>query len=410
MGHLSSSFAVLLLALFTTWLLHLRPYLAAIGIPGRSVESVGNGNCKTVPELQACESKSTAATYPALPPSDARAEVVLHQPSGLVYLACSTPADRMQWMPAVNKLNTSRMFEADYVATYDPRTSAIKRLTFTGLASRGGIALHGMDVVPSLHDPSHLYVYVVNHRRPLAGDPWKVGADSVIEVFETRLSDSELRHVRTFEDPTVIITPNDVVGSPDGQSVYFTNDNAQKLGLKRHLNVLLQPYDTSVGFCDADQGCKFAYRGLHASNGIVKGLGHDNDTYYVADYMLGEITVLERKPDNTFMYVEAIKTGYAADNLAIDSNGALWVAGITDLLGLVFRKFENPSELVPSTALRVTVNNDSTSFYGEKYSVDKIFEDPGQLASGITSVVYDTQGGLLFMHGAISTHFTICEL
>jgi len=98
--------------------------------------------------------------------------------------------------------------------------------------------------------------------------------------------------------------------------------------------------------------------------------------------------------------------------------------GLSDLLGLTFRQFEDPSELVASAALRVTVNNGPSSFYGEKYNVDKVdglflffyrdpssptifkvFEDPGHLASGITSVVYDSQRGQLFMHGNHLFHY-----
>ncbi|KAI6046091.1 hypothetical protein EDC04DRAFT_1872068 [Pisolithus marmoratus] len=409
MGRIFRSLAVLVLAILIAGYIHLKPYLAAMGI-GRSIESIGTGNCSIVSELQACE------------------KIILHQPSGLLYLACSTLHGRLQWMPAVNRFNASGMSEDDHVAVYDYETNSVTRLAFTGLSSRGGISLHGMDVVSSAQEPSTLYVYLVNHRKPAAGDPSRVGADSVIEVFETRLGDSELRHIRTFESPTVIITPNDVVGSPDGKSVYFTNDHARKSGLKRHLNVLIQPYDTSVGFCHADYGCKFAYRGLHASNGIVKGLGHDNDTYYVADFMLGEITVLKKGPDHTLLFSEAIKTGnafglcsvgvraaqlfvgLAADNLAIDSNGALWVAGLADVLGFISRKFEDPSAHVASTGLRVTVNSDLDSLYGQRYSVDKVFEDSGRLASGITTVVYDSQRERLFMHGVVSTHLTICKL
>ena len=48
--------------------------------------------------------------------------------------------------------------------------------------------------------------------------------------------------------------------------------------------------------------------------------------------------------------------------------------GLSDLFGLLFRKFKDPSEMVASTALRVTVNGGPSSFYGEKYSVDKVVE------------------------------------
>lgn len=132
-------------------------------------------------------------------------------------------------MPTLDRLNASGRSELDYVATYDPRTGAINQLTF-GPLPPGGISLHGMDVVPSFDDPSVLYVYLVNHRKPESADARKVGADSVIEVFRTHIESSMLEHVRTFQDPAVVVTPNDVVGSPDGKSVHFTNDHRYKTG------------------------------------------------------------------------------------------------------------------------------------------------------------------------------------
>ena len=226
MGRIYCSLAVLLVAFLVTWLLHLSQYLMAIGV-GRTVESVGTSNCKTIPELQACESKPVLSLKLS---TESFPEIVLHQPSGIIYLACSTLQDRAQWMPAVNNLNASGISGNDHVATYDPQTNTVKRLTLSGFSSRD-LSVHGMDVVASEHDPSILYVYLVNHRKPISGDPQRIGADSVIEVFQTQIGHNELTYMRTFEDPTVIITPNDVVGSPDGTSIYFTNDHARKTGL-----------------------------------------------------------------------------------------------------------------------------------------------------------------------------------
>lgn len=158
---------------------------------------------------------------------------MLYQPTGLVYLACSTPRNRIHWTPSLERLNASGRSDLDYVATYDPYTETISRLSFSGFLSPGTLALHGMDVVPSVDDPSVLYVYLVNHRNPGSADARQVGADSVIEVFRTHVGNTTLEYVRTFQDPSVIITPNDVVGSPDGRSVYFTNDHKHKTGLVR---------------------------------------------------------------------------------------------------------------------------------------------------------------------------------
>lgn len=132
----------------------------------------------------------------------------------------------------MGRLNESGGSFTDYVATYDPRRSRITRLTVTDFPNADrGLSLHGMDVVPSASDPSLLYIYLVNHRAPVGAKAVDVGADSVIEIFETYSGSGVMRHVHTVEDE-VIRTPNDVVGSPDGKSFWFTNDHGvNKVGL-----------------------------------------------------------------------------------------------------------------------------------------------------------------------------------
>jgi hypothetical protein len=88
-----------------------------------------------------------------------------------------------------------------------------------------------MDVVQSTSNPSELFVYLVNHRIPLGdANPVEVGADSVIEIFTTTVGGTTLNHKRTIEDP-IIVTPNSVSGSGDGESFYFTNDRGVRVGL-----------------------------------------------------------------------------------------------------------------------------------------------------------------------------------
>jgi hypothetical protein len=126
----------------------------------------------------------------------------------------------------------------DYVATYDPShankpSKAIKRLTLKGFNDPRGLHVHGLDVVPSRNNPKLLYVYLVNHRpqpTTAANTSAEIGADSVIEVFSTKLGSDTLLHIKTVRDPRIIVTPNDVSGSPDGNSFFFTNDHSVKLG------------------------------------------------------------------------------------------------------------------------------------------------------------------------------------
>lgn len=163
---------------------------------------------------------------------DMFAEIVLHQPSGLLYAACSTPLKRKFWIPGLGHLDaTARLEEEkDYIATYDFSTSTVSRLNLAGFEDPRGLFVHGFDLVPSSTNPNDLFVYVINHRPPVHEDTTRVGSDSVMEIFRTTVGDGTLRHVTTVRD-AVIETPNDVLGFPDGKSFYFTNDHGRKIGL-----------------------------------------------------------------------------------------------------------------------------------------------------------------------------------
>lgn len=164
-------------------------------------------------------------------------EIVLHQPTGVIYLACSSLYSRSHWLPAIGSLNATGASNEDYIATYDPATSQVTRLSTPDFNNGRGLSLHGMDVVPSSSNPQDLYIYLVNHRIPLGGrSPEQVGADSVIEIFKTTIGGNALTHIKTVED-SIIIAPNDVVGSADGNSFYFTNDHAIKVGFVSSLSL-----------------------------------------------------------------------------------------------------------------------------------------------------------------------------
>ncbi|KAG6820987.1 hypothetical protein H0H93_008616 [Arthromyces matolae] len=320
-------------------------------------------------------------------------EIVLHQPTGILYLACSTPSSRTVWMPGAGRLdadNTHASF-ADFVATYDPASGRIARLQFADFNLTRGFSAHGMDVVPSSSDPLELYVYLVNHRRPLLN---QVGADSSIEIFRTTIGSNSLTHIRTVEDP-IIRCPNDIVGYPDGLSFYFTNDRNEKVGLMRNLEIIGRS-SSSVGYCHFETGCKYAITNIQGSNGIARAA---NDTFYVVNSVAGSINILERQSDSTLVITDAIETDRCLDNVSIDADGSLWIAGFPDALTFLFKHFSNPLIPAASSALQMTINVSPSSFFGEKFSLRKVFEDDGNVASGATTVVHDSERDLLFLHG-----------
>ncbi|KZV93626.1 calcium-dependent phosphotriesterase [Exidia glandulosa HHB12029] len=353
----------------------------------RTIQLTGTRDCITVPELKACE------------------DLWLHQPTGLVYLACSPrPRYRQDWLNWDVQDRPGPDFY-DYFATYDQSTGVVTRLEVSGKgfdASRT-VSLHGMDIVPSKDDPQLLYVYVVNHRLKDVAD---AGTDSVIDVFKTRLGSKKLEHLRTFRDPAVIIAPNNVVGSPDGKSFYFTNSEEKQVSWRRALPrawVLFRATST-IGFCHLDHGCSFVARDMHGNNGIARVPG--NDTIYVASQGKPYITVLTPREDNTLTIVGKIHTGLPMDNLSIDKNGAIWAAAFPRSMSMVDCMADPTTKtLSPSTVLKVTRRNAS-----DEYNVEKVFEDDGSLVTTMTVAVHDAERGRLFMHGVLSEWLTVCKL
>ncbi|KAF8067647.1 hypothetical protein FPV67DRAFT_1764443 [Lyophyllum atratum] len=385
MGQLVNVLVLLIALAGGFYQLSLKPLLTKAGV-WREVGSVGSKDCTTIPALQACE------------------KLVLHQPTGVVYLACSSPSSRLAWLPAADRFNTTGASN-DYVATYDHASSRVTRLKLKNFTSKRGLSVHGMDVVPSSSNPSELFVYLINHRAPL--DPQTadhVGADSCVEVFKTTVGSDTLTHVQTVEDPA-IICPNDIVGYPDGKSFYFTNDHGEKVGLIRVLDILGRAA-TSVGYCDLKDGCKLAITKMHGVNGIARA---QNDTFYVTDTLGGAINILERQTDNSLVVTDVIPSDRFLDNAAVDSDGALWIAGFPKFWPL-FKHVQDPSIPAPSCAMRLSINTGAASFYGAKYKLENVFEDDGNIASGATSAVHDAERHRLFLHGLVAPHLTVCNV
>ena len=231
----------------------------SLGI-GRPVVGVNNHSCQKIPELPACE------------------DMWLHQETGLLYLACSDVVGRLNWLPATDNLNADKAPETDYIAILDTRASGPITSRLTHVKTSGfnkPLYLHGLDVwqVASSDEDSKptLRVFVNSHnpaRDPQTGkllDAHKLGANSTIEVFETTLGASTMRHIRTHAHPEIRTPNRPAATGPD--SFLFTNDHRDKVGHARVLDIFLPR--SNIGFCDT-KGCHSAYQGLSFPNGIVR--------------------------------------------------------------------------------------------------------------------------------------------
>lgn len=138
----------------------------------------------------------------------------------------------------------------DYIALYDFNSGTHQKLRLTGLpAEAHGIWVHGISAWVHTDDTQKLTIAINSHRPPQdRASAHSKGADSVIELFDTRVGDKELRHVATIKQD-LVRTPNSLalVGP---RKVYLTNDHRRKVHWSRHLEILYtEPSD--IVFCDA---------------------------------------------------------------------------------------------------------------------------------------------------------------
>ena len=93
----------------------------------------------------------------------------------------------------------------------------------------------------------------------------------------------------------------------------------------------------------------------------------------------------------------------------VDSKGAIWAAGLPKVLATRAHILDPTKTTAPSSLFKITLNIGESSFYGEKYSVQKVLEDNGAKISGITGVAHDAARGRLFMHGIVEERLIVCQ-
>lgn len=383
----------------------LGPLVTVLGV-GRVVEKLGDAHCDTLPELQACE------------------KMVLHRPSGMLYMSCSTPISRTKWCPTVDNLDTPKPpTDPDGFAIVDtsqPLSSAsFKRVTLKGLPiddpTWRGLNLVGLDVVESSIEPNVLWVYVINHRPPLPPKTPKTdGADSCVEIFRTTVGSDEFIHVRTVEDAEHIVTPNDVVGQPDGSGFWVSNDHIARVGSARTMELLTGREGLGITYCTVVGNCKFAITGIPSLNGIVRAppskLSMNQELFYGAGHATNaKLFVMERQSDNSLVLSDTVNMDYAMDNLSIDEQGSVYVATFPKLYHWRTGYTKAPETyLNPSSVHKISI--DPGAYFGDKYKVEKIFETNGTLISGATSAVWDSKKKTLWIHGVASKNLVACKL
>lgn len=133
------------------------------------------------------------------------------------------------------------------------------------------------------------------------------------------------------------------------------------------------------------------------ANGLARGA---DGLIYVPDTLAGTISVYSiNRPSPSpssvnFTLIGTVPVGMPLDNLALDKNGDLWVAGFADGVKLM-QWIEDPVNVkVSGTIWRVKKAEEG------KWKVEKMVEDKeAAILNAVTVARHDAKSGRLFMGG-----------
>lgn len=235
--------------------------------------------------------------------------------------------------------------------------------TFTGDFHPHGISF--------LRANGQSFLFVVNHN----------AAGNYIEVFGYK-SDT-LFHQSSIKGNSMCC-PNDVVAvAPD--QFYVTNDHGYKGGIMRFLEEYLQLPFSSLLYYD---GAAFStvFDGLLYANGV--NVSNDKTKLYLATTTGRTLFTFNRNTTSGQLSLAGklnLKTGI--DNIDVDAEGNLWIAGHPKLLAFVGHA-KDSAKLSPSQVLKLTPAANDT------YQVEEVMMDDGKLLSA-SSIALQYKNGLV---------------
>ncbi|GAA5844013.1 hypothetical protein JCM3766R1_004046 [Sporobolomyces carnicolor] len=363
---------------------YILPLVTILGLR-REVLPVNNGKCTAVKGLVGCE------------------DAWIDYDRGEAWLVCSSHEARKSWLPATLHLDSASLpkVSTDYIAVLDLETNSYKRVKLVGLpAEATGIYVHAIDAVKG--SDGKKTVMINSHRPPKNRALGKtLGANSVIEIFETTGNDYELKHVKTVSHP-LIRTPNNLVAT--GPRTFFvTNDHRHKVHWSRAFE-MLKSVPSDIIYCDATKGtpvCKVAADGLVYPNGIAKG---PRNLLYQGSTLQGLVRIWEENTDHTLKALAEVPLERPVDNIHVDEDGSIYATALTKVLD--FMAAGKEGGLTGSPAVEIMrITNDTTS---GKYRAEIAFADDGSIVSASTTAA--PYRGKLVLTGVFSREVSVCDL
>ncbi|GAA5942201.1 uncharacterized protein JCM15063_002041 [Sporobolomyces koalae] len=379
----------------------LQPRLSVFGIWRRPSPALHLESCRPVTAhgLEACE------------------DAWIDHSLGLAYLACSTQETRSRWSPSLGLLDADHLTASsiDTLRLYSFATGESSILELDGLPyeARGGIWTHGIEAFPH-GDGETLTLFVVSHRP--RQDAQTQGADSVVELFETRRGTSKARWIRTVQH-ALVVTPNNLVATGP-RSFYVSNDHRHKTHWTRKFEMVYSP-PSSVVHCDAsdqhvEPECIVAIDDVVYPNGLARF--PNSSTLYIASTMTGEITTYEIQADYTLFPLPAkISLDRPIDNIHVSpSTSTLYASTFPRMLKFMgaaqtgglshSRMHDNPVEI-----WKIEPETGDQRFYGHQYKTSLVLSDPeNEILSSITTAA--PYGNQLLLTGHFTKNVVVCEM
>ena len=214
-----------------------------------------------------------------------------------------------------------------------------------------------------------------------------------IEVF-TLIGDS-LTHNRTLMDASMI-SPNDLV-ILDENRFYFTNDHHYTNGI----GLLIEEYAgraiSNVVYFDGENYREVA-NGIAFANGI--NFDPKRNLVFVASPRGFLIKVYSKNENGSLSFVEDIPCGLGVDNIEIDVQGNLWIAGHPNLLR--FQSYaKGNKETAPSEIIKIVYKGKNN------YSIQRVYTNDGSTLSG--STVASPFGDYIFLGNVMDAKFLILK-
>ena len=298
----------------------------------------------------------------------------------------------------------------------------------TGVAGPEDIVIdkaRGLAFISSLNrrdDESRGAIHIVDPADPLAAGGWRdmtggapaafkpLGLDyyegegvrrlfvvnaaaNAVELYDVG-EDGALAHLESFSEPR-LTSPNNVA-AVGPRAFYVTNDvKAGRDSMLGNFRFLTRAASGAVLFTDGT-AWRVAADGLRFANGVA--VSSDGRRLYAAETAGEAVRIYERNPGSgALRALQTIETPFAPDNITIDAEGAVWVAGLPKPLALPAHAAD-PDMRVPSAVMRID----------EGGAREVIYRDPGEEISAAT--VAARAGQALLIGALYENKFLICEL